>query len=175
MTQFDLTPEKRAARDAARTLAFHMLDKRTSFHSVRVAKLVKAYGGHYDTETAAYLHDVLEDTRLNVHGLSVSGIPANIAEIVVEVTNVHTRGTGGRAYRKMREAERLSQCSRPARLLKACDRLDNLTSMKGRGDFTESFLRLYAHESLYLISHIAHDLPDKLVAAVKDAAYGFLP
>ena len=161
---------REAHRKVARNIALASLSPNGLRHSYRVAQLVGLYGGHYDTVTAAYLHDVVEDTSTTLRDLRDAGIPANICRMVLDLTNKFTDLVLPRFERKRREADRLMQASRPVRLVKLCDRLDNLLRIERKPGVGRAFMRLYADESVYLISQIAHDLPERLIRRAKDAA-----
>jgi (p)ppGpp synthase/HD superfamily hydrolase len=143
----------------------------TYAHASRVAQLAELHGAHFDTVTAAWLHDVVEDSDVTLREISRS-FPKNITRMVFDLTNQCVEGPRG--LRKRREADRLMSCPFPVRLVKACDRLDNLSRIARKSGWNAAFLNLYAEESLYLLNQIAHDLPARLVGEVKEAAHALL-
>jgi (p)ppGpp synthase/HD superfamily hydrolase len=98
---------------------------------------------------AAWLHDTIEDCGVARQTLATEfGEP--VATIVTELTDTTKADFPNlnRAGRKARECERLRSASRPARIIKLLDRIDNL-SEKGVTD--DGFLKLYARESAMLL------------------------
>lgn len=118
---------ERAARFAA---AAHEGQKRNYTgepyytHLVAVAhRVALAPDADEATVAAAYLHDTLEDTPATYAQL-VSEFGAEVADLVVEVTNVYTSKVYphlDRTTRKALEAERLATISDRAKLIKRAD------------------------------------------------------
>lgn len=137
------------------------------YHPMRVAGLVSVFGndGARLTEimiSAAWLHDVYEDTKLDPPMLS--SIHPDIDKLVDELTNRFTKVNypkWNRKRRKAAERDRISEISPEAQTIKLCDRIDNLGSIfdkKGR-----KFHKLYCDESEALADAIPvgpylHDL-----------------
>lgn len=79
--------------------------------------------------SAAYLHDVVEDTAATF-GVVKHHFGPVIAKLVFELTNRYTDiKIGNRAYRKNLERNRLSMISKNAQDIKIADMIDNLPSI----------------------------------------------
>lgn len=111
-------------------------------HAKRVAQEVAKYDVPQHVVHAALLHDVIEDA-----GLPLDEVPLECQDIVMWLTN-NPAITGTRLTRKAAVRERLSYAPWPVKLIKLCDRLDNVRR------FAESdpkFLReVYGKESYAL-------------------------
>lgn len=116
-------------------------------HPFRVAELVLEHTDDMDIVYAALCHDILEDTEYTYDDIAQK-ISPRVANIVVELTNVSKKSDGNRAARKALDRERIKSISSEAKLIKLCDRVDNLRDMKG---FSEGFKRLYKEESRLLL------------------------
>lgn len=137
------------------------------FHCARVSALVSSFeDSTEDMVIAAWLHDTVEDTSINISYIDkVFG--SNVLNIVLELTNKFTKNNYpnlNREERKKREAERLSKCSKEARVIKLCDRLDNISDM----DYVKT-KKYYLDETRDLVdaigdasSTIANDILERL-------------
>lgn len=100
------------------------------FHCARVAAIVSSFQDSTEEMViAAWLHDTIEDTSINV-SLIDKEFGSNVLNIVLELTNKFTKYSYpkmNRADRKIAEHERLAKCSREAKIIKLCDRLDNIS------------------------------------------------
>ena len=99
---------------------------------------------------AAWLHDVYEDTSLVPPALS-ERFGYAIGKLVEELTNQFTSEAYpkmNRARRKAAEIKRLAGVSRPAQIIKMCDRLDNLRTIRDKGP---GFAMIYCDESEKLV------------------------
>ena len=90
-------------------------------HPLRVADLVKGLGAKY--EAVAYLHDVVEDTELELDDLREQNIP----EDVVEAVNAMSRDKESETYEQY--LERVKQNS-IAYQIKFADITDNLSPQR---------------------------------------------
>jgi len=127
-------------------------------HPVAVAKLVKETGGSFEMQAAALLHDVIEDTQVDIYDLGeflkslvdqddcyITLEQADfILSYVVELTDVFTPEDYpdyNRKKRKALECARLAQASPEAKHIKACDIRDNsLTIMEHDPKFAKVFI-----------------------------------
>lgn len=99
-------------------------------HPIRVAGLVmetKLFIWKESCIAAALLHDVIEDTDTTYEDL-IRVFGGNIADIVQGLTNVSKieNPKATRAERKQLDADRISEQSSMVKLIKYCDRYDNL-------------------------------------------------
>lgn len=120
------------------------------WHPARVAGLVASCGGTESMIAAAWLHDVIEDCGKNVDELAQLFGPA-VAGLVLELTDPEEPGVP-RGLRKKNQRDRLRTASRAAKLIKLCDRLDNVRDMHGCGD--PRYIKLYADETRLLLDAI---------------------
>lgn len=101
-------------------------------HVCRVATLVEKFTRNPDIISAAYLHDTVEDCNIQTTSLEVD-FNLVVASIVDELTNVYTKEAYpdlGRKERKKQEHKRIAKISYSAKLIKLCDRIDNLWDFK---------------------------------------------
>jgi (p)ppGpp synthase/HD superfamily hydrolase len=117
-------------------------------HPRRVAARVAAWpGATPEMVAAAHLHDVLEDTRVTAAEIAAATSPA-VAALVEHLTNRSKPSGASRAERKRLDRERLRATPPAARVIKLCDRLDNLGEMARA---PRDFLRTYLAESQALL------------------------
>ena len=122
-------------------------------HPMRVAGLV-ALSSRATPEmvAAAWVHDVLEDTKLIAQDIS-DACGDKVLELVWELTNASFDSTmkdKPRAERKAADRRKIAGASWEARFIKLADRIDNLRDMnesKAPADFAE----LYKKESKFLL------------------------
>jgi (p)ppGpp synthase/HD superfamily hydrolase len=86
-------------------------------HPARVAYRVRMLGGSPEAEAAAWLHDVLEDTRISMRDLQVLGVPETVIEAVLSVT--------GRSHETYEEKVLRAKANPLGRLVKKADVADN--------------------------------------------------
>lgn len=129
-------------------------------HPMRVAGLVSIFGDD-DVDTpltndmiaAAWLHDVYEDTDMGSPSLAC--INPVIEHLVDELTNRYTKencSQWNRAKRKKAERSRIASISPAAQIIKLCDRLDNLETIKDKKG--KKFWEMYCDETEALIEVI---------------------
>lgn len=125
-------------------------------HVIRVAFEVARLGLGDTLIAAALLHDVLEDTDTPLEVIEQS-CGETVAKIVQELTNpshLPENKFKKRVERKRIDREHLKQVSREAKIIKLCDRIDNLRDVKtGPRDFQI----LYANESEILLEEALKD------------------
>lgn len=97
-------------------------------HPIEVADIVRSVGGTTEMIAAAYLHDVVEDTSVD-HTLLRRTFGADIAELVLWVTDVSRPEHGNRAARKAIDRRHLSQAPAEAQTIKLADLISNTNSI----------------------------------------------
>ena len=151
----------RAAEVAARCHEFdcrkYGLKQAYIIHPIRVAgrlMIKKTYLLSKMSETrfvamvsAAYLHDVIEDTDATYEDL-VEEFGEEIADLVQEMTNVSKTSGANREERKKMDRERIKNISKEGKILKLVDRIDNLEDMS---QAPIDFVKLYTEESELLL------------------------
>jgi (p)ppGpp synthase/HD superfamily hydrolase len=120
-----------------------------------------------DAIVAAYLHDVVKDTDVNLNTVDAVFSSA-VAKLVWELTNQFTPDMCelNRAERKDNEFARLRDCSLRARIIKAIDRIDNLKTLWCS---PKGFQKVYYDESLLLFHSLnTHQMSERLQSEVYD-------
>lgn len=122
-------------------------------HCRNVAELVKRYGGTQDMVTAAWLHDVVEDTPVTV-GDVCSQFGETVACYVDQLTDVSRPHHGNRVKRKVRDIDHLSRAEPVVKTIKLCDLLDNTSSIV-RHD--PKFAVTYLAEKQLMLAHLTDE------------------
>jgi guanosine-3',5'-bis(diphosphate) 3'-pyrophosphohydrolase len=140
-------------------------------HLFEVAKLVAESGGDEAQVTAAWLHDVVEDTPVPLsHIRTVFG--PDVAKLVQELTDKFTKHDYpglNRRQRKAKELDRLSKISDRAKTIKYADFVSNLESVSVLGpNFGEVYTREVA-DALSRMQGGDERLRSAAVAAVDQA------
>jgi (p)ppGpp synthase/HD superfamily hydrolase len=141
-------------------------------HPMRVAGMVTLWVAkqplpmpmHENMIAAAWLHDVLEDTKLtdgDVH----AALGGSVTDLVVELTNASKGSKEPRAVRKSMDRAKIAQASPEAKLIKMFDRIDNLKDLPEGDDFGAK----YAHESLLLLD-VVKDADVGVAEELREAA-----
>jgi (p)ppGpp synthase/HD superfamily hydrolase len=128
-------------------------------HPLRVAAL--------SGDPAAVLHDVIEDTSVTAEDLRRE-FGDEVARLVEELSNPShdpEHKNKPRAERKALDLEHARKMSPRAMLIKAADRIDNLSDMSKAGG---EFLALYARESRALMEVFSPVLPSHPVLLLKE-------
>lgn len=116
------------------------------YHPARVAsRMMLLDNSNIEMACAAFLHDVLEDTKVTKQQL-IDNFGNEIADLVDELTNKFTKEQYpklNRKERKEKELERIASISTNAKLIKMLDRIDNLKEI----DLTDGFAVTYLDES----------------------------
>lgn len=102
-------------------------DKKTPYftHPVAVAGIVRAAGGTDEEVAAALLHDVVEDTKHDIHEIR-NEFGYRVADIVIELTDPDDIAKLPRTERKARQAEHIAEQSRSVRMVKMADQICNV-------------------------------------------------
>lgn len=137
-TQLDIALEKKAL-----ALAFDLHDGQMRdynngpyiIHPVRVARLVSWFAGQDSVlHAAALLHDTVEDCGVTTDWLEHELGNAEVPELVEWLTEPDFHGEGMREKRISGMLDKLSQAPAEARIIKCCDRMDNLHDRDSRHD-----------------------------------------
>jgi len=117
-------------------------------HVVSVAGIVASTGADEATVAAAILHDTLEDTAASYADL-VEHFGHEVADLVVEVTDVSKPENGNRATRKALDRLHLAAASDRAATIKLADLIDNTSSIVARDP---AFAKVYLAEKKALLA-----------------------
>lgn len=93
-------------------------------HPARVAMLVASVTNDRNMIAAAWLHDVVEDTKIPLTLIEQS-FGRDIAELVAELTDVATKEDGNRATRVTLNRQHTALASARAQTIKLADLIDN--------------------------------------------------
>jgi len=136
-------------------------------HPFRVATLVTEAGGDATQIAAAWCHDVLEDCDA-FRAEANASLPAPVLKLVKELTKAEV--SPGKRVKGAAFMAELRTMSPTAKLIKLCDRLDNLRDVTSAGD--PVWAKAYAAESVEALSALTDTRPalgpaaDRLVAAI---------
>ena len=131
-------------------------------HTVKVAEIVKTYGGDESMVYAAILHDVLEDTPTTEDELfsyitEITGdikLSMDVLRLVKELTDVYTTEDYpdiNRKGRKEMEAIRLGKTSSKAQTIKYADLLDNSMDILSNDP---KFAKVYLKEKEQILKYM---------------------
>lgn len=136
-------------------------------HPMRVAGQVSLMPGATERHVCAgWLHDVLEDTNVTYNELRYE-FGGEVADLVQELTNPSKQHPElNRADRKKMDRLHLVHVSTSAKIIKLCDRIDNLRDLGWSNDFTETYCKESSLLALALdasdTSPVVHELCLKL-------------
>jgi (p)ppGpp synthase/HD superfamily hydrolase len=116
-------------------------------HPIEVAEIVKSVPHTDAMVAAAYLHDVLEDTKVTEQTLREE-FGDEIADLVVWLTDISTKKDGNRTVRKALDREHLAQAPAEAQTVKLADLISNTKSIV---KYDPEFAKTYLEEKLALL------------------------
>ncbi len=135
-------------------------------HPIEVAKIVQEVGGTPAMICAAYLHDVLEDTKVEKYIL-IEEFGTLVADMVVWLTKVEV--PGNRAARKAAEVIRLARAPEEVHTIKLADLISNTPTIV---KYDPAFAVVYLKEKRELLTvltkgdrgllELAHNMIDDL-------------
>ena len=138
-------------------------------HPLRVAGMVTIYkGATEEMVAAAWLHDTVEDTSITIEDI-ISRFGEEVASLVMGLTNPSKGMDASREERKRIDREHLARQSNEVKLIKLCDRIDNLRDLEDSGA-PQDFIRKYRAESLLLLDEALSGVDDGLEAEVRRLA-----
>ena len=117
-------------------------------HPIAVAKMVASVTDDCNMISAAFLHDVIEDTDRTVEDISNAGFRYEISEYVLGMTDVSVLSDGNRATRKKMDRDHLARQSSQVHTIKLADLIDNSKSIITYGG---SFAPIYIAEKKLLL------------------------
>jgi len=116
-------------------------------HPAAVSLLVFNAGGDENMIIAALLHDTLEDTATTYDDI-VREFGTDVADLVLEVTDVSKPEDGNRAVRKALDREHLAQATPRAQTIKLADLIHNSASIV---ELDPGFAKVYMPEKAALL------------------------
>lgn len=116
-------------------------------HPEMVAYLVASVGGSEQMIAAAWLHDVVEDTKYTLFDLHIFG--PIVMSYVDELTDKTKLEDGNRKFRKNQEKLRIAKISDNGKTIKLADLIDNSVSIISHD--TTGFKSIYLQEKRELL------------------------
>jgi len=116
-------------------------------HPFAVAMLVAGVTNDDNMVAAALLHDVLEDTLATYDEL-VNAFGIDVADLVLEVTDVSKLTDGNRAVRKAIDREHLAAATPRAQTIKLADLIHNSESIT---EYDPGFAKVFMAEKVALL------------------------
>lgn len=132
-------------------------------HPISVARRVMAVTQDSAVIAAAVLHDVLEDTVVTYLELS-EYFNAQIADLVMEVTDQSKPQDGNRKTRKEIDRQHLAQASQHGQTIKLADIIDNLSAIL---KYDPNFAKVYVNEKMRVLNVLTKGDPTLSVQAQK--------
>ena len=134
-------------------------------HPIRVGGIVEAFGGTIEMISAAYLHDVVEDTSVSIDDI-LDMFGSVVAVIVDGLTDVSKPEDGNRAVRKAMDRQHSADATWAVQFVKCADIIDNAADI---GDNDPSFNVVYRKEMVALLEVLDKVKDDPIYAAAVKA------
>lgn len=110
-------------------------------HPERVAATVEEYGGSPEQIAAAWLHDTVEDTGVELSTIQEM-FGSHVADLVSDLTDISTPEDGNRKTRKLLDLHHTAGASPEAKTIKLADLIDNtICIVKHDKKFAETYLK----------------------------------
>lgn len=119
-------------------------------HPFEVAHIVSEFTSCEDVIAAAYLHDVIEDTKIT-HSDIWDILNSSVADYVSEVTDISKDSDGNREKRKKIDAHHLLEATQGGLKIKMADIISNTRSIAA---YDIDFSKVYIKEKIYLLKLI---------------------
>lgn len=116
-------------------------------HPTRVAATVARVGGTPEMIAAAYLHDVVEDTHVEMDDIRAE-FGNKVADLVDWLTDISKPEDGNRKTRKAMDAAHTAQAPAEAQTIKLADIIDNTFSIE---EYDPSFAVVFTREKAALL------------------------
>ena len=116
-------------------------------HPFEVAMMVRQVGGTPEMVAAAFLHDTVEDTDVNMETIEREFGP-EVAEIVFFLTDVSRPEHGNRATRKAMDRAHIAKADARAQTIKLADLISNCSSIV---KYDPEFAKVYLEEKRLLL------------------------
>ena len=105
---------------------------------------------------AAILHDVVEDTEVDLKEVGQE-FGKEVMDLVEELTNDSDKKK--EMTKKPYMANKINNMSKPAFLIKLCDRFSNVSGLEDRR-VSNKFVKWYVKETQYILDRLDRDLDD---------------
>ena len=130
-------------------------------HPAAVVELVRSVPHTEKMLAAAWMHDLIEDTKITSSDIRGS-FGNEIAILVNQVTDVSKPSDGNRAVRKAIDQGHLALASPAAKTIKLADLIDNISSIV---EHDPKFAEVYLREKSVLLNVLREGNPDLWVKA----------
>jgi len=117
-------------------------------HPIAVAQTVASVTYDCNMISAAFLHDVIEDTDKTYEDIYDAGFMYEISEYVLGMTDISVPSDGNRAARKALDREHLAEQGSQVHTIKLADLIDNSKSILAYGG---KFAPIYIEEKKLLL------------------------
>ena len=134
-------------------------------HPIRVGDIVDKFGGTDEMISAAYLHDVVEDTGVSIEDI-LDMFGSVVAVIVDGLTDVSKPEDGNRAVRKAMDRQHSADATWAVQFVKCADIIDNAADI---GENDPSFNVVYRKEMAALLEVLDKVKDDPIYAAAVKA------
>jgi guanosine-3',5'-bis(diphosphate) 3'-pyrophosphohydrolase len=132
-------------------------------HPAEVVDILQTVDPTAEMVAAAWLHDVLEDTKVT-YPVLLAEFGTDVAELVSCLTDVSQPADGNRRQRKARDREHLSRAPAAAQTIKVADLISNSKSIV---DHDPGFARVYLKEKRLLLAVLTQADPRLVDLAVR--------
>lgn len=116
-------------------------------HPIAVAEIVRSVPHTPEMIAAALLHDVCEDTPVDLHEIC-GNFGGKVAQLVAWLTDISTPYHGNRAARKELDSHHTALAPAAAKTIKLADLIDNSVSIK---EHDPDFWKVYREEKRRLL------------------------
>lgn len=116
-------------------------------HCYEVVEMVLETAWHEDQVCAAYLHDVVEDTGVQLYQVEIMFGP-RVAQYVDYLSDFQTPEDGNRATRKANYIEKIRNAHADVKTIKLADLISNTKSIV---QYDKDFAKVYIPEKLALL------------------------
>ncbi len=116
-------------------------------HVYEVAMLVESVPHTQEMIAAAYLHDVVEDTKFTLHDI-FDRFGGEVHDLVLWLTDVSTPAAGNRAQRKALDRNHIAQAPAEAQTIKLADLISNTETIV---QYDPDFAKVYLKEKQQLL------------------------
>lgn len=130
-------------------------------HAKAVGEIVARYDSRTEIVSAAFLHDVVEDTDVSIEYIREI-FNDKVADLVMEVTGASKPEDGNRAVRKEIDRRHLAKSSPDGATIKLADMIHNTASIVKHD---RDFARIYLLEKEMLLPFLSHGHPDLYLRA----------
>lgn len=130
-------------------------------HPAAVVEIIRSVPHSEEMIAAAWLHDVVEDTEVEVDLIETEFGPV-VADLICWLTTPWPPSAGTRAVRKTIDREKLAMAPAEAQTIKLADMIDNTATIAGRDP---DFAQVYLKEQRLLLDALTRGNPTLIVRA----------